>query len=348
MKKFRIALISLLAFTFALTSCSQGKNPDTSDSSPASEQASASESENKETEKPKSGRPLIGVSLFYKRDEYYKDLETYFNKYAEKNDMDIIIQDADTKVATQTQQLEDFVTRGVDAIALAAVDPDGIVPAIEQAVASNIPVFTYDGDANTDKKTSFVGFDYTEDGELVGKWAADYISKNLGGKAKVAIIDFPASPIVCVQRADGFTKEVTKLPGVEIVARQDGKATRSDSMSVMENILTANPDVDLVYGINFDSAAGAAAAVEAAGLKDKVVVTGNGYGRELFQALDENNSAMKCFAVSMAETQAKDTIEAIAKTLKGESVPKSTISHSKVYDTETIKDFDYKKALGNN
>ena len=83
--------------------------------------------------------------------------------------------------------------------------------------------------------------------------------------ANVAVIDFPQSSIVCGLRAQGFIDGVKKLPGVKIVAQQDGKATRSDSMNVMENILTANPDVQVVYGINFDTCAGAKAAIEAAG-----------------------------------------------------------------------------------
>lgn len=287
---------------------------------------------------------VIGISLFYRRDEYYKDLDAAFQKEAAAAGVKVIIQDADSDPAKQTQQIEDFVQQKVDAIALAAADPAGLVPAIEAAVQAGIPVVTYDGDANTDKTSTFVGFNYYEDGQMVGEWAAKYITEKLGGKAKVAVIDFPQSSIVCGQRAQGFIDAVKKLPGVEIVAQQDGKASRSDSMNVMENILTATPDVQVVYGINFDTAAGAKAAIEAAGRTD-IIVTGSAYGEECFKALEANDPIMKAFSSSSPQIQAKDTIASIVKIFNGEKIEKKTLSKSQLYDATTIKNYDWKSII---
>ena len=115
----------------------------------------------------------IGVSLFYRRDEYYKDLEVSFVCEADKMGYEIIIKDADTEPAKQTQQIEDFIKEGVDIIALAPVDPDDLVPVIEDAVAAGVPVLTFDGSANTDKVLTHVVFDFYEDGYNAGLWAKD-------------------------------------------------------------------------------------------------------------------------------------------------------------------------------
>ena len=151
---------------------------------------------------------------------------------------------------------EDFVQQGVDAIALAPCDPAGLVPAIEAAVDAGIPVVVFDNQAETDKVSTSVNFDYEEDGGMVGDWTANYINEKLDGKAKVAAHRFSAVPIVCGGRVNGFVNKSKELPGVEIVSQQDGKASRSDSMNVMENILTSNPDVQIVFGVNFDTCAG--------------------------------------------------------------------------------------------
>ena len=291
-----------------------------------------------------NGKKTIGVSLFYRRDEYYKDLDVAFRKEADAAGLNIVLQDADSDPAKQTQQIEDFIQQGVDAIAIAPADPVGLVPVMESAVDAGIPVVVYDNIVESDKISTTVGFDYMDDGKQVGDWTVDYINKNLGGKAKVAIIDFMQSPIVCGQRATGFENAVKSLPGVEVVTRQDGKATRADAMSVMENILTANPDINVVYGINLDTCAGAKAAIEAAG-RDDIIVVGSGYGEEVFKALEENDKYMKCFSSSSPQTQAKDTVAAIVKLLAGESVPKETISKSEMYTAETIKDFDWKSII---
>ncbi|HHT64558.1 MAG TPA: sugar ABC transporter substrate-binding protein, partial [Clostridiales bacterium] len=86
-----------------------------------------------ETDGEDKEEKVVGISLFYRRDEYYKDLDAAFQKEAKAAGLKVIIQDADSDPAKQTQQIEDFVQQGVDAIALAATDPAGMVPAIDTA-----------------------------------------------------------------------------------------------------------------------------------------------------------------------------------------------------------------------
>ncbi|MDD3840816.1 MAG: substrate-binding domain-containing protein [Clostridia bacterium] len=286
-------------------------------------------------------KKVIGVSLFYRRDEYYKDIEASFMHEAEKAGYELLIQDADSDPAKQTQQMEDFVQKGVDAIALACADPAGLVPAIEDAIDKGIPVFTYDGPSESEKVISHIGFDFYEDGASVGRWVKKYIEENLDGKAQVAIIDFPQSAIVCGLRAQGFREVMESMEGVEIVAQQDGKATRTDSMAVMENILTAHPDVDAVFGINYDTAAGAASAIEAAG-RDDIIVTGGAWGVEPFEQLESNHPILKAFFVTSPAVQAHDTIQAIKDHFDGKELPKEIKSESTVYDADNIKELDWK------
>jgi ribose transport system substrate-binding protein len=270
-------------------------------------------------------------------------LEATFKSYGAELGYDIVITDADGDVATQINQVEDFITQGVDIILIAVADPDALIDPIQEAIDAGIPVICYDGGINSDIAATKCIFDFYEDGAIVGEWAIDYINENLGGTAKVAILDFPASPIVCGQRAQGFAETVSQLEGVEIVAQQDGKASRTDSMSVMENILTANPDVDLVYGINYDTGAGAAAAIQAA--NSSAIVCCNAWGQEGFQQLEDNDPIMKCMAASSPVTQAKDALDAVAPALAGEELPKETLSHSTLLTAENIGDFDWESII---
>lgn len=285
----------------------------------------------------------IGVDLYYRRDEYYADLESTFITYGEEQAYNMVIQDADGDVQKQIQQMEDFITQKVDAIAIACTDPDALVDVIERAVAAGIPVVCFDGGANSDKISTKVIFDYALNGQLTGEWAVKYINEQLGGKAKVAILDFPASPVVCVPMADGFEKCVTELPGVEIVARQDGKASRVDSMAVTETILMAHPDVDIIYGINFDTGAGALAAVQAA--NSKAIVICAGWASEGFEMLENDDPNLKVMCANVPVVQAKDTIDAITKLIAGESLPAETLSVPTLLDSTTIKSFNWRSVV---
>ena len=285
----------------------------------------------------------IGVDLYYRRDEYYVDLEATFINYDTEQGYEMIIQDADGDVTRQIQQVEDFITAEVDAIAIAVADPDALVDVLDRAVDAGIPVVCFDGGANSEKISTKVIFDYALNGQMTGEWAVNYINEELGGTAKVAILDFPASPVVSMPMADNFEACVSELPGVEIVARQDGKASRTDSMTVMENILTANPDVDIVYGINFDTGAGALAAIQAAG-SDCIVICA-GWASEGFEMLEADDPNLKVMCANVPVIQAEDTIDAITAIFNGEELPEETISMPTLLDAETIQDFDWESVI---
>ena len=139
-KQIAVILGILLLATCLLAGCSSQEAPTPSADGTTEAKASESAAAVQSADGEKSGKPVLGVSLFYRRDEYYKDLDASFVKEAADAGLDIIIQDADSDASKQTQQLEDFVQQGVDAIALAPCDPAGLVPAIEAAVDAGIPV----------------------------------------------------------------------------------------------------------------------------------------------------------------------------------------------------------------
>lgn len=338
-----VALGLSAAMLLSLGACGSGEQGGTAADAEKQTTGEDTDAAATENEGESGEKVVVGVSLYYRRDEYYVDLETAFRSYGAEKGYDIVVSDADGDVATQISQVEDFITQGVDVILLSATDPTALIAPTQEAIDAGIPVICYDGSIDSDITATKVVFDFYEDGAMAGEWAKEYIEENLGGKAKVAILDFPASPIVCGQRAQGFKETVSQLEGVEIVAQQDGKATRTDSMSTMENILTANPDVDLVYGINYDTGAGAAAAIEAA--NSKAVVACNGWAEEGFLQLENNNSSIKCIAASSPETQAHDAIDAIAPALAGEDLPEETMSHSTLLTVDNIKDYDWRSIV---
>ena len=290
-------------------------------------------------------KKTIGIDLYYRRDEYYVDLEATFLNYGAEQGYEMVIQDADGDVNKQIQQVEDFITAKVDAIAIAVTDPDALVEVLDHAVDEGIPVVCFDGGANSEKISTKVIFDYALNGQMTGEWAVNYINNDLADKdkVKVAILDFPPSPVVCQPMADAFQACVEELPNVEVVARQDGKANRTDSMAAAENILTANPDVDIFYGINFDTGAGALSAVQAAN-SDAIVICA-GWASEGFTKLENDDKNLKVMCANVPVTQAEDTIDALTALFNGEELPAETISMPTLLDAETITDFDWQSVV---
>ncbi len=202
-------------------------------------------------EEKKQGR-VIGVSLLARAHIFYRDLEEGLKQEAAKEHYELIITSADFDLGKQIAQIEDFVTRKVDAIIVCPVDSKGIGPGIKKANEANIPVFTADIAAQEGNVVSHIASDNVAGGRLAG----EYLGKILNGKGSVAIINHPMVTSV-LDRVQGFKDALAKYPGITIVADVGGDGVRDKAMQVAADILQAHPKLDGIFGINDDSALGA-------------------------------------------------------------------------------------------
>ena len=109
-----------------------------------------------------------------------------------------------------------------------------------------------------------------------GREACKAVIEALGGKGKVAIIDFPMVESV-IMRTKGFEAELAvqnKKPNVDVkvVAKLDGGGVKDKGYKAAEDLLQAHPDVNAIFAINVPSALGARAALEKAGKADQIVL----------------------------------------------------------------------------
>ncbi len=207
-------------------------------------------------EESKHGR-VIGVSLLTRAHVFYKDLEEGLRTEAAKDSFDLIITAADFDLGKQSSQIEDFITRKVDAIIVAPVDSRGIGPAIRKANEAGIPVFTADIAAQEGNVVCHIASDNVAGGRLAG----EYLAKALNGKGKVAIIGQPTVTSV-LDRVQGFKEAIAKYPGIQVVADVNGEGVRDKALQVSSDVLQSHPDLNGIFGINDDSALGALDAVK--------------------------------------------------------------------------------------
>ncbi len=198
----------------------------------------------------------IGVSLLTRAHVFYKDLEEGLKTEAAKNGYELIVTAGDFDLGKQSNQIEDFITRKVDAIIVCPVDSRGVGPAIKKANDAKIPVFTADIASQEGEIVSHIASDNIAGGKLAG----EYLAKVLNGKGKVAIIGQPTVTSV-LDRTQGFKEVIAKYPDIKIVADMNAEGVRDKAMQITSDILQAHPDLDGIFGINDDSALGALDAV---------------------------------------------------------------------------------------
>jgi|ERR1041385_2912239 ribose transport system substrate-binding protein len=199
----------------------------------------------------------IGVSLLTRAHVFYKDLEGGLQSEASKYGYELIVTAGEFDLGKQSAQIEDFITRKVDAIVLCPVDSRGIGQAVKKANDAGIPVFTADIAAQEGTVLCHIASDNVAGGRLAG----EYLAKILKGKGNVAIIGQPTVTSV-LDRVQGFKDAIAKFPGIRIVADVNGEGVRDKAMQSTSDILQAHPDLDGIFGINDDSALGALDAVQ--------------------------------------------------------------------------------------
>jgi len=176
---------------------------------------------------------------------------------------------SEADVDVQISQVEDAVTKGVDAMVVAPTDASALNPAFDKAKAAGIPILIIDSDTTWPDKLTFIGTDNKAGGTLAG----EYLCDQLGSGAKVGIITGHMTAASIADRVHG-AEDAFAACGIEIVAELNGLHSREGGLSVMEDILTSNPDVQGIFAANDNMALGAVEALKTAGKLAGVTVVG--------------------------------------------------------------------------
>ncbi len=265
-----------------------------------------------------SGGKTIGFSVQNREAQFYQDMESGMKAEAAKYGYTVNVVDAARDNGKQQSQVEDFISQKVDAIILTPYDSQAIGGAIVEANKAGIPVFTADI-ANASKQGTVVAH-IASDNVQGGAQAAKLMCQALGGKTgTVAIIDEPE--VTSVQdRVKGFKQGLAQgCPGVTIVADIDGGGERAKASSAMDDILQSHKNLKGVFGINDDSALGAAKSIQAAGLQGKIAVVGYDAAPEARTAIAQG--AMYGDAIQHPDQIGAKTIDAIHDYFGGKKPP---------------------------
>jgi ribose transport system substrate-binding protein len=262
----------------------------------------------------------VGVSLLTRTHPFYQDLEAGLAEAAEEAGFELLVTAGEFDVARQKDQIQDFIVKGVNAIIVSPCDSKSIGTAVKAANDAGIPVFTADIACLAEgvEIVSHVASDNVAGGRL----AAQAMAEALDQTGEVAIIDHPEVESV-IQRVKGFEHELIRWPSLEVVTKLSGRGVKDQAFRTAEDILQAHPDIDGIFGINDDSALGALAAVEKAGMTDRVVIIG-------FDAVPEAREAIKAGKIYADVIQrpreiGRQTIEAVKTYISGGEVAREIL-----------------------
>lgn len=210
----------------------------------------------------------IGLSISTLNNPFFVTLKEGAEKEAKSQGIDITTVDAQNDPAKQVSDIEDLIQQGIDVLLVNPTDSAAITAAIESANNANIPVITVDRSAEGGEVVAHIA----SDNAAGGKMAGEFLSEKLGGSGKVIELEGIPGSSAARERGKGFNEAIAAATGIEVVAKQPANFDRSQGLSVMENLLQSNKDIQAVFAHNDEMALGAVEALKAAGLDDVIVV----------------------------------------------------------------------------
>lgn len=270
-----------------------------------------------------SGPPKKKIAgMVFQEDQFFRLVLFGMRNAAAKNGVELLEANSAGKPDKEIQLINTYIASNVDAIIVSPLSTKASISALARAQEKGIVVITYNTTVESDLPSSFIESDQVDLGASTGRVARAYIETHLGGKAKIAILAAQSqAPEQSDMRVRGFKNEVTKLPGVQIVAEQDAWLAEQ-AVKKVGDILTAHPDVNIIWGMNEGGTVGAVMAVKNAGKAGKVVVFGTDTGEQLADFLLSDDNILQAVTGQRPYEIGSMAVEAALKVLKGEKVEK--------------------------
>lgn len=274
--------------------------------------------------------------------EFFSVMQKGMDKAAEKYSIDLVYSDAEWDAGKQLSQLENFVTKGVDAILLCAGDNQALLPSVDICKEAGIPLITFTNtlgsrpDGWVEGIVTFIGTNEISLGMQLGK-----MGEQLLGSKPANIVLIEGSPGTAPQRmrTEGFKKVADKHSNWEIVYSQAIPGwTKEGSLAAMEAFLQTGKKVDLVVTHWNAAAAAAAMALDEAGYTGDVSIVGLEFNKELVTYIKEGKvDAVTFYSV---EDLGYTVVENTANFLNGQTIPKFVEIETIVVDINNVDDIE--------
>ena len=243
--------------------------------------------------------------------------------------VELIQVDAGDDSAKQSSDIEDLISKNIKVLIVNPVDSDAVAPAVEDAIAKGIKVISVDRVVNGVDVDCAIASDNVAGAEMVG----EYLVEVLGEGAKVAELEGVNGASATIDRGQGFHNIADSK--LNVAASQTANFNRAEGMSVMENMLQANPDLKGVFAHNDEMALGAVQACKQLNRTD-ILVAG-------FDATDDAIAAVKEGRMAATVAQKPDlmgatAVETAKKLMSGESVEKSIPVEVKLITKDNVNE----------
>ena len=250
--------------------------------------------------------------------QFWKSIHAGANKAGQDNDVEIIWQgpQKEDDRQLQIQVVQNFISRGIDAIVLAPLDARSLASPVEAAVKRGIPVIVIDSGLESEAHTSFVA----TDNRLGGALGAERLNEVLGGEGNIIMMRYQEGSASTNNREEGFLERIKEIaPGLNILSdNQYAGATIEKALQTSQNLLNRFSEVDGIFCPNESTVQGMLRALETAGRAGEVKLVGFDANETLIKGM--RDGYIEGLAVQDPFTMAYEGVNTAVSVINGESV----------------------------
>jgi len=263
-----------------------------------------------------AGKLTVCYVTFSLQVEYFQKGVAGAKKAAEELGVNLIVHDPQADAGRQVNQFEDCIAQKADAIIIDPIESTALAGAIEEAGKKGIPIAALDTPIKSPYVVIQLGIPQFDASREFGQFVSGYIIGKMGGKAKVGVM--LASTEVQLARRDGFLVALKAIPETKVVATGDGHNVLEQAQAAAEDMLTAHPDIDVIYATGDPQLQGALAAASSQGRK--IAFFGwDDIPQPFVKPLEDGR--IVGFLMQAPQVGGEMALRFLVKKLKGETIP---------------------------
>ncbi|GAA4582374.1 ribose ABC transporter substrate-binding protein RbsB [Planotetraspora phitsanulokensis] len=283
------------------------------------------------------GSYTIGVANFTLGGPYFSGMDKAIAAEAKKKGkIEIISTDANGDAAKLASNVEDLLSKNVDAVIISGGPLESAPAALNAIKSAGKPVVLVDRKFQTGEYTSWIG----PDNEAIGRQNGDFLAQKLPDGGKVAIIKGgPADNSIGLARTNGVKSVLQGKAGITLVEAPDFGNWGSDGgLTVMESLLATDSDLKAVFCENDAMCLGAQRAIADAGKADQIIIAGvDGQAEALKAILDGTNYLVT--GLNDADVIGAMGLDRAVEILSGATVEKDTVVPSPMITKENAAQY---------
>ncbi|WCK53202.1 substrate-binding domain-containing protein [Aneurinibacillus sp. Ricciae_BoGa-3] len=348
-KKGAIKVFSLL-FTLslvAMTGCSTATSGNSKQNSPQSQNQATDDTSSLKVQNTSGKKIVIGFSQRrVAGSDWYTNLVNGASAEAKKDGVDLTVLDAQGDVAKQVSDVQDLISRGANVVIMNPQDSSGVLPAAKQLKRSKIPLVVVN--SNIDPKAdpvSFVSDDPRDTGYKSGWTLAKAASEKYGNKViKAAMISGYPKEVVSQYRRNGFIAGWTDFMlekygkgNLDLVAERFGEWLPDKTLPEMQDISTANPDLQVIFCASDVMLPGIFTALKNTGHYGKVLIGSMDGTKDALKEIMDPQSGLVVTVSNDPRVQGADAVKIAIMAAQGQQVPSTHYIPNPVYTKDNAK-----------